>query len=144
MKRFLLPLCIVMLASACGSENGTDASEADLVRPEAEVSQMRMVAGRWQSRTGVLPGQDRRHLVVDFANDGSVSMTLRERGPKMDIIIAESTGTMVLGEDSISGTLDEPGRDLRGFRSFSAAMPREGVLSLKGSGIGVDMTYSGQ
>lgn len=144
MKRFLLPMCLMALASACGSGGGADEATADLVRPEAEVTQMRMVAGRWQSRTGVLPGQDRRHLVVDFANDGSVNMTLRERGPKMDIIIAESAGSMSLGKDSISGTLDDPAKDLQGFRTFSADMPSAGVLSLKGNGAGVDMTYIGQ
>ena len=143
MKRTILILGILLLSSSCGNEQQQPAPDGP-PRTKEEVSQMRMVAGRWRSGVGVLPGQDRRHVILDIANDGSVSMQLRERGPKMDIVLAESSGEVALVEDGISGSLSEPGKDLRFFRSFSAAMPSAGILEVRGSGASIEMTYTGQ
>ena len=144
MKRLLLSLGLALLCSACGEERSPAESSPDLVRPEAEVTQMRLVAGRWKSQPGVLPGQDRRHVIMDIANDGSVSMELRERGPKMDIVLAESRGQVDLSDGAISGSLEDAGRELRYFRSFTADMPEGGVIMLKGNGAGIEMAYAGQ
>ena len=143
MKRTLLILGSLILSSSCGSEQQQPVPDGP-PRTKEEVRQMRMVAGRWRSDVGVLPGQDRRHVILDIANDGSVSMQLRERGPKMDIVLAESAGKVTLVEDGIAGSLAEPGKDLRFFRSFSAPMPSVGILEVKGSGASIEMTYTGQ
>lgn len=146
MKRasFLVGLALVLLLAGCDGGDERVYEESGPSASREEVSQMRAISGRWRTRAGVLPGQDRRHVIMDIAGDGSVSMELRESGGKSDIVLEQASGDLSLLPDGFSVEMQETGKELRYFRSFTAKMPSGGVLSLEGEGAGLDMTYVGQ
>ena len=139
---FLLPIAATL--SSCGEDPAVE-EKPDMIRPQAEVQAMREISGRWESREGVLPAQDDRYVLVDIANDKTISFELRMVGAKMPIVIAEARGTLVANEDfsSFSGEIPEAPEDLSVIRSFSFEKPTSGVLRIKGESASFDVTYEG-
>tara|TARA_B100000678_G_scaffold207613_1_gene175204 strand:- start:583 stop:1023 length:441 start_codon:yes stop_codon:yes gene_type:complete len=138
----LVLLPVVMALSSCG-DDPVNEENPDMIRPQPEVQAMREIAGRWQSREGVLPGQDGRYVLVDIANDKTISFELRMVGAKMPIVVAEARGDLVANEDltAFSGEIPDAPEDLAVIRSFSFEKPASGAIRIKGNSASFDVTY---
>lgn len=133
------------VVSSCSDNQADDRSKTDFVRPAKEVQAMREIAGRWQSEEAPLPGMDGKYLVVDIANDHSISMEVRKDGPKMAEISAEARGSFEEGENftRFSGTLKDAPATLSAFKSFRFYPPEKGAIKLEGERGSVELFFKG-